>query len=424
MLLALGLIALPASHVAASAGEWIYLPNGQREDGQFVDDILSQVMAERGVAHPSRPADFPHGLRVELVRAKDVGEAVNRLFYERGWTDGLPIVPPTQERVRAMLRGTDRTASDVVAVLEPMKGLATVEKVAVNAVMAGCDPMHLPVVLAAVEAVADPAFGLLGVQTTTNPDTPLMLVNGPVREVAGINSGTNAFGPGWVANACIGRALRLVLNNVGGAWPGVSDMTAIGWPGKFAACAGENEEASPWEPLHVELGFDRSQSVVTVVPAEGMHNVTSIGRSAEQFLQAVADHLAGLDRARRQDVLLLLTPDTARMLAAAGYDKTKVREYVAARAVMPYARYRAKFIETRSIDLATLRSHLPETGGGEPPGDALVPVPLVERLLIAVVGGPGEKNMIVPVWSAGRSVTRAAALPRASKPIERQRVGP
>src|SRR5438309_10040427 len=194
-------------------------------------------------------------------------DAIESLF-SRGVTDGLPVVPPTRRLVERAVAATGRDAGELVARVPPNYGRATVEKIAVNAVMAGCRPEYLPVVIAAVEAVCDEAFDLHGVSATTNAPAPLIVVNGPIRRVLDINCGAGVFGPGWRANATIGRALRLVCVNVGGAIPGVVSMSTLAHPGRYTYCIGEHEEASPWESLAVEHGFARGHSTVAVLAAD------------------------------------------------------------------------------------------------------------------------------------------------------------
>jgi len=186
--------------------------------------------------------------------------AIFRHYQDQGWTDGLPIVPPTDEDLREFLRFTDRAPREVVAVLPPRQGEATVERIAINAIMAGCRPEYLPVVITAVEALADPAFNLDSIQATTHPVAPLIIVNGPIAKEVGINAGYNAFGQGFRANLTIGRAIRLLLMNVGGGLPGTGDRATQGSPAKIAYCVAENEDANPWEPLHVEHGYSPETS--------------------------------------------------------------------------------------------------------------------------------------------------------------------
>ena len=194
------------------------------------------------------------------------------LMYESGWTDGLPVVPPTWERVKQF---TDhmhpRLPDELIAEVPPLGGRATLERVAVNAVMAGCLPEHMPVIITAIEALLDDRFNLRGVQCSTGIHTPLVIVNGPIAKQLNINSGYNCFGQGWRANATIGRAVKLVLVNLGGAIPGQTNKATFGHPGAYTYCVAEAEESNPWEPLHVELGFDTSDSTVSVFPGEAPH---------------------------------------------------------------------------------------------------------------------------------------------------------
>ena len=229
----------------------------------------------------------------EHIDVVDEFEAVQSLYLEHGWTDGLPVVPPTPDRVETMLSATDLPPQHVLAELPPTWGAATVEKLAVNAVMAGCLPEYLPVLVAAVEAISDSAFNLYAIQATTHPCAPLVIINGPIRSLLGLNSSSGSYGPGWRANATIGRALRLVLFNVGGGYPGVGDMSTQGAPSKFSYCVAENEEENPWQPLHVDRGFRPDQSTVTVLAGEPPHNINDhSGRSAEDILTIIAGAMA------------------------------------------------------------------------------------------------------------------------------------
>ena len=175
--------------------------------------------------------------------------------YEQGWTDGLPIVPATPAAVQRFVAASGRAADDMIGLMPPRKGRATVEAIAVNAVMAGCRPDYMPVILAAVEGMLDPSYPLEFMQVTTNPMTPFLLVNGPVRGRLDINCGTGCLGPGWRANATIGRAIRLIMNNVGGALPGVYSKVSFGSPLRYSYICGENEEENPWTPFHVDRGY-------------------------------------------------------------------------------------------------------------------------------------------------------------------------
>ena len=213
----------------------------------------------------------------ELLSAADEGQALEDL-HDRGCTDGLPVVIPTPERVQRMVLASGQEADIVLGTMGPGHGVATIENVAIAAVMAGCLPDYMPVVVAAVKAVIDPTFDLTEMQATTHCTAPLIIVNGPARNSCGpIASGTGALGPGHRANASIGRALRLTMINIGKARPGSSDMALLGHPGKFTYCLAEDEEHSPFPPMHVDLGFDAQDSVVTGVGAEAPHSVLYAG---------------------------------------------------------------------------------------------------------------------------------------------------
>ncbi|KAB2874509.1 MAG: hypothetical protein F9K36_07650, partial [Burkholderiaceae bacterium] len=200
-------------------------------------------------------------------------EAVD-LFFDKGWTDGLPIIPPTEQLVARLLAGVpDRDPDEVMGTVPPRWAQATARICAVNAAMAGCLPEYMPILLAAVEAVLEPGFNLGGIQATTHCATPLIVVSGPNLKSLGINAGHNVMGQGFRANATIGRALRLIMINVGGGRPGETDLAAFGTPGKFGFFLAENDEASPWEPYRVEHGFGADDTVVAAFSAEGPHSV-------------------------------------------------------------------------------------------------------------------------------------------------------
>ena len=269
------------------------------------------------------------GPAAKTLRVGGGYSAINRHYQEQGWTDGLPIVPPTDDDLRAFLRCTDRAPREVVAVLPPRQGEATVERIAINAIMAGCRPEYLPVILTAVEALADPAFNLDSIQATTHPVAPLIIVNGPIAREVGINGGYNAFGQGFRANLTIGRAVRLLLMNVGGGLPGTGDRATQGSPAKIAYCVAENEDANPWEPLHVEAGLGRDVSTVTAFGCEGPHNIqdhysnTALGILrviAGAMGQAGSNNLLG-----RGWPLLSLGPEHAATIARDGFSNRMSR---------------------------------------------------------------------------------------------------
>ncbi len=251
-------------------------------------------------------------------------------MYERGWSDGLPLVPPTTERVARMLAGTTRDPSDVVAVVPPDLVECTVEKVAINAVMAGCRPEYLPVVLAAVEAACTDEFNIHGVLATTWFSGPLVVVNGPLSRALGMNSGVNALGQGNRANATIGRALQLVVRNVGGGRPGEVDRATLGNPGKYTFCFAEKEHESPWEPLHVERGLPATSSAVTLFAAAGVQGVVDqLSRTPESLARSFAACLRTVAHPKNVlawDAMLVVSPEHARVFRDAGWSKDRLRD--------------------------------------------------------------------------------------------------
>jgi hypothetical protein len=272
----------------------------------------------------------PNNLELPAVSA-ETSDPIEELFA-RGVTDGLPVVPPTAERVHAAVAASGRRGDELIGVVAPANGRATVERVAVNAVMAGCRPEYLPVVLAAVEAICDPDFALVGVSGTTDAVTPLVIVNGPVRRALDVNCAASVFGAGFRANATIGRAVRLVWVNIGGARPGVISMSTFGQPGRYSYCIGEHEEASPWEPLSVEHGFAAGESTVAVMAAEAPQVVVNAGaRTAREILTTVAAAgtvIASPDVAPLGDTLLVIAPEHAATIAGDGWSKADVRRFV------------------------------------------------------------------------------------------------
>jgi len=301
------------------------------------------------------------------------GEDPLETLHARGVTDGLPVVPPTAARVREAVAASGRAGDEVVGLVAPRLGRATVERIAVNAVMAGCRPEYLPAVIAGVEAICDPEFSLVGVSGTTDAVAPLLILNGPVRKALDVNSGAGVFGPGWRANATIGRAVRLCWLNIGGAAAGLISMSTFSQPGRYSYCIGENEEASPWEPLHVEHGFGATDSTVAAMAAETLQVVADTQhRTARDVLATIARSgavIASDGHAGLTDTLLVIGPEHARTIGADGWSKADVREFL--------------WAETRArVD------------------GALVPKFLApEHLHIVVAGGPaGRFSAWLPGW--------------------------
>lgn len=338
------------------------------------------------------------------VEVPDSLEEATEFLYRQGWTDGLPVVPPTPERVSRMAAAVDLEPRYVIGSIPPRGGEATVEAVAANAVMAGCRPDYLPVVIAAVEALLDPAYGLEGRQTSTHPGAPVLIVNGPIADRLSINYGAGCLGPGWRANATMGRAVRLVLMNVGGAVPGEMDSATHGHPGKYTYCFAENADANPWQPLHVERGYAADVSTVTVVNAEAPHSINDArSRTARGLLETVASAMStlGCNNIYYQgQPVLVLGPEHAQLLHRQGWSKDDIKAYL-----YEYARQPARLVRHRGMEIGKEFPRWIDLDDDE------ARVPIVQRpgdVIVVVAGGTGSKSMCIP--TAGRqslSVTKA-----------------
>ncbi len=336
--------------------------------------------------------------RVHLGVLEDELEAM----WDRGWTDGFPVVPPTERRVLAMLDGTSRASDEVVAIVPPTLAPVTVEKVAINAVMAGCRPEYLPVVLAAVEAVCTDEFNMHGVLATTWFVGPVLVVNGPVARAIGMNSGINALGQGNRANATIGRALQLVIRNVGGGRPGEVDRATLGSPGKYSFCFAEDEAGSPWEPLAVERGVAAGVSAVTAFAGFGPRAVgDERSRTPESLARSLAFGLRGGNSRFMfgSDAMLVISPDHGRLFREAGWSRARLRQELADLLTLPAGELLRK---VGAID----------EGAAPGPAGERLPNPRDGGLLLAYAGGPaGLFSAIIEGWLSG---------PRGSVPVTRE----
>lgn len=328
-------------------------------------------------------------------------EDINALLYRLGVTDGLPVIPPTLQRVVAMLDG--RNPEHTLALLPPMRGRATLRKLAICAVMAGCRPAYFPVLMAAIRAVVEPQFNLFGIQTTTGSATVMLLINGPIIDHCDLNAGANALGPGTQSNATIGRALQLALRNIGGAIPGHTDKATMGQPAKYTLCCAENAEASPWEPFHVWRGYAPHDSTVTVVGISGtVEVVDAASSSAASFLttlahsMTIAGNVGGGNMIGGGEPLCLLAPEHAAIIAR-DLTRQQAQEFLWHQARLP---------------LTVLSPERAEHVRRTHPADAL---PLTELtvarrpddIFFVVVGGIGAKSTYVPTWGGTtQAVTR------------------
>jgi hypothetical protein len=321
----------------------------------------------------------------------DIGLAME-LCYERGWTDGLPVVPPTEPAVRAMLEAVGLEPDHQIAFITNRQVAVTAEKVAINAVMAGCRPEYMPIVVAAVEGIAEPVWGYHGPATSTGGAAVLMIVNGPIARRLGFNCEDNLFGPGWRSNATVGRALRLVMRNVIGTLPGLLDRGTIGNPGKYTYVIAENEAESPWTPLHVERGFAAGDSTVTVMSAEGPRQFyNQLSSTPEGILKTLCDDMRHHNSTGGQpQYVVVLAGEHMRTIAAGGWTKADIRKYV---------------FDNTQVSLAHFKrtERLP---GGVTPQDETTYKSLVagpEDVLVVAAGGrAGAFSCYIPGWAGGR----------------------
>ncbi|MDE0451865.1 MAG: hypothetical protein OXI90_08860 [Gammaproteobacteria bacterium] len=346
-------------------------------------------------------SDFNAPDAPEIIRVPDRLDTVDRLFYQRGWTDGLPIVPPTPERYRALLGDLD--PGELLGLVEPRLGRATVAKVVANAVMAGCRPEHVHVVVAATRAMCEPRFNLKALQSTTHPCTVMCLVGGPIVDEIDLNASYNAMGQGQRANAVIGRAIRLILTNIGGAAPGVLDRSTMGSPAKYSFCFAENVEANPWETFHAELGLEDDASHVTVFGAEGPHNVNDHhGRTGEDLLLTIAGTLASPGANNFYlggQAVVVIGPEHAEVIARDGFSKADVKRFLSERAIIPRS-----LVSEASVDLLEMR--LPDHLLGPRGRDGVQLITDPANVIVLVAGGAGRHSAIMPTFGQStQSVT-------------------
>jgi len=320
------------------------------------EQIVNGLTKEK--ATPAAPPAIkpPSAYRIEKFSGTDstkAWEAFNRHYLDKGWSDGFPLIPPTEAKVRDMMATCNRAPDDVITVLAPGMGVATTKIVAINAVMAGCVPAQFPVLLAALTAMAKPEYRLRTVAMSTGPHAPMMVVNGPIVDELGINYGRGALGPGknsW-ANTVLGRSVRLCLMNVGHSYIGTLDLDTIGSPNKYSMCLAENEQASPWEAYHVSRGgFREDESTVTMFGVESQLEIYDYkNHTPETLLTTIAGTIIGVgalaSRAwmyprRKPDNCLLLCPDHANVVANAGWNKKDVQDFLYHKARIPAGQFK------------------------------------------------------------------------------------
>lgn len=357
--------------------------------------------AVTAVASPS--GNVAHGpIRSARIAVPDDIDAVQRLFREKRWGDGLPVIPPTSQRVETMLARHSLSPETLVSKIAPGFGAATMEAIAVNAVAAGCDPELLPLVVAAIRGITDEEFNLQGIQATTNSVAVWVIVNGPGANQLGFNAGINCLGQGSWANATLGRAVHLVMQNVGGALPGEMDRATHGQPGKFTFCCAENEAQSPWAALHVERGFRAEATTITVVGAEGTMNMNTHAKKPDQLLQVMAEtmiHPPSNEYTHGGEPWIILSPEHADILHKAGMSKADVK-----RELWERSRMAAKHLSDGEM-LRTLASRKQEFGGQITPETMLTISHRPDDIGILVAGGAGTHSVYVPCFGNSRAIT-------------------
>jgi hypothetical protein len=329
--------------------------------------------------------------KIEYSEASDPVE----VCFERGWSDGLPVTPPTDERVLAMLKGARRRPDEVVGKIPPYLGTCTVEKVAINAVLAGCKPEYMPVLLAALEAALEPVFTLHGVLATTYFSSPVIIVNGPITRRIGMNSGINVLGQGNRANATIGRALNLIVQNVGGGRPGEADRSTLGAPSKFTLCFAEDESDPEWEPLSVARGLPRGASAVTLFQGHGPEAfVDQKSRTPEALTRSIASSLVKIGHPKLVEsarAILVLSPEHYAIYREGGWDRKRIERALVEATVRP-----GKELVAGADGVG---EGVPASRAGE-----MVPKFFEDGLMVVRAGGPaGLFSAILPGWLAGRN---------------------
>ena len=382
-----------AAHAPNAVVDWQALPKWRPGCGSLTQDpVIAERLRAESENSPLRAR------KIEIAPADDVHE----FLFDQGFTDGLPVVPPTPERVLRMLGGTERDPQQVVADIPPNYAPATVEKIAINAALAGCRAEHLPVVIAAIEAICTKEFNIHGVNATTMGASPVLVVNGPIRERIGMNMRLGVLGQGTRANAAIGRAVRLAVRNIGGAQPGGTERSTLGNPMKFTMCFAEWEERSPWEPLHVERGFDAADSVVTAFAMSSGPAlcVDQSSRTARQLAGSFGLSLEAAHHVRAHnasDALLVVSPEHVDTLWRDRFTKNDIRDHVQQVTARPLAELVA------DDDIGGGLS--PERLKDMPPERQRRPVPKFaakENLHIVVAGAEaGKFSGIFHGWAGG-----------------------
>ncbi|MCK9151996.1 hypothetical protein [Methanobacterium alcaliphilum] len=308
--------------------------------GCLIEDILSEApeTPQKGIMQKSDRLCSTSSSDMEVFIGPDV-EKISLDFYQKKYTDGLPIIPPTPERVRKFYKYSKQKPQEVTAVLPPLQGKATVEKIAINSVMAGCLPLFMPIIETAISSISQEKFNLAGINATTHPVAICTIVNGPVSKELEFNSAAGCLGPGNLANSTIGRALRFCLMNIAGAVPSIGDHATMGSPAKYSYCFSENEEESPWPALHVERGHPKDSSTVTVLGMEAPHNVNDHRSQSGKDLLDTIIHTASTAGCNNSHVpgelLVIMSPEHTKTLVDDEWSKIDIKKYIHENTMVP-----------------------------------------------------------------------------------------
>jgi hypothetical protein len=370
--------------------EW----TNQKDIEERIGAVIGEIIA--GLTKPlSAEEQFPKMKEAEkaarIIFEGNLSE-VNLFFYKRGWGDGLPIIPPTEEAVAEMLQGTDLPRDHIVAVLGPRLGKATVEKIAINAVMAGALPTYMPLLIAGVKALANPKIGPTGLAVSTLSFAPLWIVNGPIRNDLNINHGYGTLNPGDIANAAIGRALGLITKNIRGVRKGVEDMGVLGNPAKYSMVVAEDEEGSPWEPLSVEYGLSQGENAISLVFSRSFVTLNPYGTEDKGIIDTLIYNVWPESDGTIQ---IMLPPPLAQALASAGWKKKALQDFILEHTCVPSSHHPRHWGVTQSADSSAI---LRRTENAPEP------------VLIFVAGGTGSR-MAIFGGSLRPSVTHKIELP-------------
>ncbi|MBZ5503322.1 MAG: hypothetical protein LAN59_14000 [Acidobacteriia bacterium] len=400
-------IALPADkYYRARASNQELEPIASAVIRELVEDEVRPLSADEAKPAQVKPQSETANITVTAADYQDAAEKINELFLSNHWADGLPVVPPTPKLVKAMLAGTTRSPKEVVGQVAPKNGTATIEKIAINAVMAGAKPEYLPVILAALEGFTDKHYDLTHVVASTGSFTPVIVVDGPIAQELGFNSGIGMLGHGWRSNSTVGRAIRLSLLNIGQTWPQVNDMALTGRLEAYTFFTfAEDTDRSPWEPYNVSRGFKPGESTVTVA-SSGNPVVIGGGAVAPWTGQGILDSVVarikngGVVWPHAQTHILVLHPDCAVELANKGYTRRSIQEYLYEQTRVPYEQVVAPAFFGHGDEISFIRTSIAD-GRIRPDRAQIFLDALKPGGRIPVVQSPDDFHIIVAGGSPG-----------------------